>query len=214
MNDYTESFNYSLGDKYEIEDLDNRRLFLNGYIGEDTVSYITYHILRYNRDDESIPIEEREPIKLFINSEGGNIPDGLSVCSAIKCSDTPVYTINIGKANSMAFLIFITGWLRFTLPYSEFMLHDGLYADNDSIMKVGDRLEFYKGQLTGLQQELILNNSTLSKSKYRSNIRKDWYMLPKEAQELGFVDNILGTDCSLDSIYWKIQIDKIEKEGE
>ena len=211
MRDYTESFSYSLGDKYEIEDLDNRRLFLNGEIDENTVSYITYHILRYNREDENRPANTRQPIVLFINSPGGSIPDGLSICSAISCSETPVFTVNIGRADSMAFLIFIVGWMRFSLPYSEFMLHDGLYADNDSVMKVQDRLGFYSGQLTGLQQEIILSSSKLTESEYHSNLRKDWYMLPQEAKKLGFVDNILGVDCKLDAIYTGIEK---EKEGE
>ena len=60
------------------------------------VGQIILDILEYNREDRGKPIKDRQPIKLFINSPGGEVVEGFPLISTIELSETPVYTINIG----------------------------------------------------------------------------------------------------------------------
>lgn len=64
----TYSFNFDLEDKYLLEDIENRRLYLDDEIEPELVQSVIYHILRYNRLDKDIAIEERKPIIIYINS--------------------------------------------------------------------------------------------------------------------------------------------------
>lgn len=64
-------YNYNYADKFDIEDNEQRRIYLNCEIDENIVDSAVYHILRYNRLDKDIPIEDRIPIKIYINSPGG-----------------------------------------------------------------------------------------------------------------------------------------------
>ena len=79
-----ESFNYSYEDKFDIEDDEQRKIFINTEIDEWIIDTVVYAILRYNQIDKGKPVEERKPIYIYINSPGGSVIDGLSLVSIIK----------------------------------------------------------------------------------------------------------------------------------
>ena len=60
MKDIKTSMMLYQGEQFETDDLDNRRLYINGIIDSDVIDTIVYHILRYNREDKDIPVESRK----------------------------------------------------------------------------------------------------------------------------------------------------------
>ena len=89
-----ETFNFGYADKFDIEDIEaNRHLYLNSKIDEMAIGQIAYHILRYNRLDKDVPVEERKPIVLYINSPGGDMVSGYGVVDAILMSQTPEMSV-------------------------------------------------------------------------------------------------------------------------
>lgn len=196
----SETYNYEYSDKFDIEDNEQRRIYINSGIDENIVDTAVYHILRYNRLDKDTPITSREPIKIYINSPGGSVADGYSLIDAIKLSKTPVYTINLANCLSMALLIFISGHKRFCMPHAEFLLHDGSSGCFDSVSKMQDRLKFESEQIDKMTKEYILSNTSITKEQYEMNMRKEWYFLPQEGKSIGVVDSIIGEDCELDEI--------------
>lgn len=193
-------YTYYYEDKFTQEDVDERRLYLSAEVDSETVDTIVYHIMRFNRLDKGIPVKERKAIKLYINSPGGSVVDGFAVIDAILNSTTPVYTINLAMSASMAFLIFIAGHKRYTLPHSEFLMHDGFTASFNSAGKVKDQIEFETVQLGNATKEYVLKQTDISEEKYAEKERVEWYMLPHEAKKYGIVDFIVGEDCSMDEI--------------
>ena len=196
----SETYNYEYSDKFDIEDNEQRRIYINSEIDENIVDTAVYHILRYNRLDKDTPIISREPIKIYINSPGGSVADGYALIDAIKLSKTPVYTINLANCLSMALLIFISGHKRFCMPHAEFLLHDGSSGCFDSVSKMQDRLKFESEQIEKMTKEYILSNTSITKEQYEMNMRKEWYFLPQEGKSIGVVDSIIGEDCELDEI--------------
>lgn len=196
----SETYNYEYSDKFDIEDNEQRRIYINSEIDENIVDTAVYHILRYNRLDKDTPITSREPIKIYINSPGGLVADGYALIDAIKLSKTPVYTINLANCLSMALLIFISGHKRFCMPHAEFLLHDGSSGCFDSVSKMQDRLKFESEQIEKMTKEYILSNTSITKEQYEMNMRKEWYFLPQEGKSIGVVDSIIGEDCELDEI--------------
>lgn len=196
----SETYNYEYSDKFDIEDNEQRRIYINSEIDENIVDTAVYHILRYNRLDKDTPIISREPIKIYINSPGGLVADGYALIDAIKLSKTPVYTINLANCLSMALLIFISGHKRFSMPHAEFLLHDGSTGCFDSVNKMQDRLKFESEQIEKMTKEYILSNTSITKEQYEMNMRKEWYFLPQEGKSIGVVDSIIGEDCELDEI--------------
>lgn len=198
--DIKECFNYGFGDRFDIEDLENRKIYINCHIDEDVIDSAVYHILRYNRLDKGIPKEERKPIMVYINSPGGSVSDGYGLIDAILASETPVYTINQALCASMGFLIFIAGHKRYSMEHSEFLMHDGSTFGWDSTAKMKDRMDFETKELEQMTKQYIISRTKIDEKLYDEKYRVEWYFLPKLAKEIGVADYIVGKDCSIDEI--------------
>lgn len=186
----------ALLDSFDAED---RRMYLCVEIDETSASMTIQQILYYNKKDEGLPIEERKPIKLLIASPGGDVDMGFGIIDAIKTSKTPVYTINIGTAYSMGFMICLSGHKRYSMPNSRFLIHDGSVFASNSTHKMRDTMEFLN-RGSARMRSFVLNHSRVDPAEYDSKARSEWYMFADEAKERGFVDYIVGEDCDIDEI--------------
>lgn len=190
-----------------FEDLEERRLKLYVPIYPITaisvnspeillVSDIVDHILRYNREDKDLPVEQRKPIKLLINSPGGDIFEGMSLMSTIMLSKTPVWAINMAMEASDALYIGMVCHRRFALPNTTFLLHDGEAGAVDSYSKFQDLAQYLNVVNGDVLKSLLLQYTNIDEDTYRVRHRDEWYMQPKEAIKWGICDEIL-TDLSL-----------------
>ena len=170
---------------YSLDDEDS----VNEYLS--TAAQLVQLIFEFNAEDKELPLDQRRPIKLFINTPGGDVAEGFPLVAAIELSKTPVYTVNIGEWNSMAFLIGITGHKRFALPYTKFLLHEGSLFAGGSTNKVQDRVEFDKRFEQEIVKEHILKHSNMTGSDYDALARVEYYMLPEDAIKRHFIDEII-----------------------
>ena len=195
-----EQYNYDYGDRLAMENYENRRLILNYEIDSSALDEVVYFILRFNRDDIGIPVNERKPIIIYVNSPGGIIADGYALVDAIVTSVTPIYTVNLGSAMSMGFIIFLAGHKRYAMPHSEFLMHDGSSMIFDSVAKAKDRMEFETNELEQMTKKFILSRTAMTSAFYDEKYRVEFYFLPDKAKELGVVDYIVGQDCTFEEI--------------
>ena len=193
-------YSYEVDDQFFLEDIENRRIFLYDDISSETIDHVVYHVLRYNRLDKDIPIDERKPIILYINSPGGSVTDGFAIIDCLLLSKTPIYTVNIATCYSMGFLIFLAGSKRFALPSSTYLCHDGGNFAYDSTAKLKDRMEFELGAMEEHTKEYVISRTNISSDLYDVNYRKEWYFYPDEAKKYGVVTDIVGIDCDINSI--------------
>lgn len=186
-------------DLFRLQDLKNRKLYLNDGISQTSVAEIVKSILRYNEDDKDTPIEERKPILLYVVSEGGEVDSGFELIDAIQFSKTPVYTINLGYQYSMGFLIGLAGHKRYASKNAKFLMHDGSNFVYNSGAKAQDQMRF-NSRVEERIKEYILSRGNLTSDEYDAKLRVEWYMFADEAKERGFVDYIIGVDCDIDEI--------------
>lgn len=191
-------------DEYRhIKDLSSRRLYLYGTI--DSIDYdenifsfssaigeMVKCIKDINEEDKDIPPEERRPIIIYINSPGGDLIEGFSLVAAIELSKTPIYTVNVGQWSSMSFLIGIAGHKRFSLPYMTFLLHEGSSFAGGAVNKVQDRVKFEERFETEVVKPHVLKNSNMKSVDYDALARVEYYLLPEDALERGFIDVIVS----------------------
>ena len=190
---------YTVDEWRSMKDYEDRRLFIYGPIlplgdsqFEDcSVDGVVENIMRYNRIDQGLDPKDRKPIRLYINSPGGDVNEGFALISTIELSKTPIYTINIGQWSSMAFLIGIAGHRRFALPYSMFLMHDGSQIALGSTNKVQDQVDFTKRFEREVVKKHILKYSNMKSADYDALARVELYMLPKDALEHEFIDEII-----------------------
>ncbi len=196
----SETFNYCYEDKFDIEDDEQRKILINTEIDEWIIDTVVYAILRYNQMDKGKPIENRKPIYIYINSPGGDVISGLGLISAIKNSITPVYTVNMALAASMAFHIFIAGHKRFAMPYSVFLCHEGQIFTFGSTSKVKEQIDFESNELGKEIKNYVIAQTKIDEQLYDKKYKTEWYFMSQTAKELGVTDCIIGTDCVMDDI--------------
>ncbi len=184
-------------------DLEERRIYLygaissldceenNAFLTVSMTSRIVEYIMSINRADAGIPIEDRRPIRLYINSPGGDVTEGFALVSTIELSKTPVWTINVGEWCSMAFLIGITGHKRLSLPNMTFLMHEGTSFAGGSASKMQDRAKFDERFQSEVIKKHILRHSVMDSETYDAQERVEFYMLPEDALKYGFIDEVV-----------------------
>ena len=91
--------------------LKKREILWNDDISDATID-IALYIKKWNAEDKGIAPEERKPIKIFINSDGGSVDTVLHIIDMIHLSKTPIYTIGMGRVYSaMSFLIPVVSFM-------------------------------------------------------------------------------------------------------
>lgn len=163
-----------------------RNLLLCDRISQNTVKNVIESIFEINEDDrqkEEIYKEwERKPIKLFINSYGGSVYDGLALIDVIKNSETPVHTICIGSCMSMAFWIWLAGEKRLVGERATLMFHDVASFVVDKTEGIKQELS----EMLRLQRMMIteiVGSSAVEEEKLQDYITRkaEWYIPASKA---------------------------------
>lgn len=193
--------NFDFWDHLEIEDLKNRIIHIDTLIMGDNIAIkgVIRNILRINKDDAGIPVEDRKPIKIFLSTGGGEEEVGYEIIDIILQSKTPVYIINAGYSYSMGSLINLAGHKRFAFENTRFLIHDGSGAVVGSQLKMQDQVEFMM-KANDKTKKYILGRTRITEEEYNSKSRSEWYMFTDEAKEKGVIDYIIGEDCSLEDV--------------
>ena len=167
-----------------------RHLYLgdiDATVGDSIENFIRF----WNQLDDELNLapEDRKPIKIFINSCGGDLDATFQMTDAIKMSKTPVWTINTGTAYSGGLLVFITGSKRIAYPHSSFLYHEGATGMSGDAGKFHNYADFYKKQMD-IIKEIVLQNTKITPEQYQEHIKDDWWLTAKEAVEVGICDEI------------------------
>lgn len=185
--------NDSLPDPFKLSyynDLNNRVIYLDDEIDRDTVTPIIRMIVAWNRNDKDLSYDNRHPIKIVINSYGGDIDATLSLIDIIKISKTPVYTYNIGVAMSGGFYVLIAGHKKYALKNSQSLAHQGSGGFEGTAEEIKSHTAQYNKLLARLFDH-ILECTKISKDLLNKKKRTEWFINGEEQVELGVVDKII-----------------------
>jgi ATP-dependent Clp protease protease subunit len=166
------------------------RVITLGEITSEAVNEIIELIYDVNEEDAKKTLVE--PIKLIINSFGGELYSGLALIDVIELSQTPVYTICHGAAMSMGLIIFAAGHHRSASKYATFMYHEAAYPTEGKINH--HRQELAEVERTDRICDDYLLSKTTFTSKQLEDVRKtrsEWYFDIETAHEYGVVNTIL-----------------------
>lgn len=186
-------------DYFYLKEYQDRQHFVTDAIDAITTEDLCKAIMQYNKDDAGLAPEDRKPIRIYLDTPGGDVSAGLRVIDIIQSSKTPVYIINLGICYSMGFMIYIAGHKRFASRNATFLMHDGSVSASGSASKTRDLMEF-NDRVDGRLRDLVLSLTSISAELYDAKVRTEWYMFADEAKQLGIVDSILCVDCDIDDI--------------
>ena len=150
--------NPALLDYYK--DADKRIFWLEGEVDSSTLELVKV-IMRFNKDDEGKPVEERTPIRIFIDTCGGDVQIMWSLVNAIKISKTPVYTIVYCTAMSAGAHILAAGHKRFAFPGATILVHSGSCVYGGDVEKVESAKRYYDS-LGKAANDMILTDTSVT----------------------------------------------------
>lgn len=186
----------NLKDDIKLVDMTTRTIYLNTGVSSESVTEGVIAIMKINAfDDEQeskLKDYKRPPIKVVVDSYGGSVYDGISMVSAISTSKTPVHGYCHSKAMSMGFLIYISTHKRFAGKYATFMSHQlsgGAFGTNQDIQEDAQR----KNELNNMLMKITVKRTKITKKqlKEKNRLKQDWFIVGKEAVELGVVDELI-----------------------
>lgn len=167
----------------------NRTFWIEDEIGDGLFEY-SKQILRFNQEDKDISVEERKPIKFFIDSPGGDLETMLAFIGLVGISKTPIWMINAGIAYSAAGLILMSGHKRFALPNSQCLIHTGSGQLGGTFDQTTEQMKNYK-QMVEKMKNFIISHTNIDQKLFNKNKSKDWFITTEEQLELGIVDKIV-----------------------
>lgn len=130
----------------------------------------------------------QDEITMYINSPGGSVYDGFAIIDIMEKIKSPIKTVVIGKAMSMAAVIAVMGGVRQMTKRSTMMFHEmsaGIVNKMSEITTYYEELKRIEEVLYAVVKEKT-NITDIEKA-----FQKDQYYDAKKALSLGVVDEIL-----------------------
>lgn len=167
--------------------LKERVIFLGDEVNSATANIVVAQLLHLAFEDP------KKDIKLYINSPGGSVYDGLAIIDTMNYIEPDVQTIGIGLQASMGAMLLSAGakGKRYVLPNSRIMIHQpssgtqGKITDQEIALKEGIYL---KQKLA----EMLAKNTGKDVKQVIKDMDRDNWMSAEEAKTYGLVDEVLA----------------------
>lgn len=166
--------------------LNDRIVFLGEDVNPHTANLVVAQLFYLANEDP------KRDIKLYINSPGGSVYDGLAIIDTMNYIEPDVQTIGIGLQASMGAMLLACGakGKRFVLPNARVMIHqpssgtEGKITDQEIALKEGILL---KKKLA----EIFAERTGKSLKQVERDMDRDNWMSAQEALDYGIIDGVI-----------------------
>ena len=142
--------------------------------------------------------ENDEPIKIFIDSPGGDADAGFAIFDMIRFVKPDVYLIGMGLVASAAALILLASPAeqRLGLTNSNYLIHQPL----SGMRGVATEIEIHARQLEKMRlriNEVIADQTGQDLAKVEKDTDRDYWMSAEESVEYGLIERIVQSGDDL-----------------
>lgn len=166
--------------------MDTRTIILSGEVDKDLAEKVVTQLLLLEAAGD-------EPIKVFIDSPGGDVDAGYAIFDMIRFVKPDVYTIGMGLVASAGALILLAAKKehRLGFPNSHYLIHQPL----SGIRGVATEIEIHAKELEKLRiklNNLISEETGQDISKVEKDTDRDFWMNADESVEYGLLSKIIS----------------------
>lgn len=173
--------------------ISDRRIPLNGMIGESTADYVTSRIDFWNNRDKELPIF------LVIDAcPGGSVMAGYRILKAMEASSAPVHVVVKSFAASMAACITTLAEESYAYPNAIILHHQISSQIAFARLNLTQQKEFYQESDRWWQRlaepvakKMGISTDELIKKMYARSTSGDWSEFGDEAKKLKWVNHIV-----------------------
>ena len=165
----------------------DRIIFLGSPIDDEVANIITSQLMYLNS------VDSEQDIKMFINTPGGSVIDGLAIYDIMNWVDCDVATYVMGAAASMGSILCSSGakGKRYALPNSTIMIHQvssGTGRVQNADLQIAAK-ESQKWQ--NLLYNILAKNTGKTFEQIEEDADRDHWFMADEALEYGLIDEII-----------------------
>jgi ATP-dependent Clp protease protease subunit len=171
--------------------LKSRSVLLSGEINKRLAERVIKQLILLEADGD-------DPIRVFIDSPGGDADAGYAIFDMLRFVTPPVVTIGMGLVASAAAIVLLAapGERRIGLPNSHYLIHQPL----SGIRGVATEIEIHARELEKLRSkinQMIAEETGQSLEKVERDTDRDYWLSADEAQEYGLVSRIIASRSEL-----------------
>jgi ATP-dependent Clp protease protease subunit len=166
--------------------LKTRTILLSGEIKKDLAERVIRQLLLMESMSE-------EPVRIFIDSPGGDADAGYAIFDMIRFIKPPVWTIGMGLVASAAAIIQLAAprQRRVGLPNSHYLIHQPL----SGIRGVATDIEIHARELDKLREKinrLISGETGAAFEQVEKDTDRDYWMTADEAAQYGLISKVIS----------------------
>jgi len=174
--------------------LKTRSILLSGEINKDSAD-------KFIRDLLILESESKDPVKVYINSPGGDVDAGYAIYDMIRFVSCPVVLIGTGLVASAAALILLAvpAERRVGLPNSSYLIHQPLSQMKGNATDI----EIHAMQLEKIKAKInkVIGEATgKSLEQVEKDTDRDHWLNAEEAREYGLISRVVSTRDQLEKI--------------
>ena len=169
----------------------SRNILIFGEVNQTLSRVVTERLIALSADSD-------EPIRVFINSQGGHVESGDTMYDMIKFVKPVVKVIGTGWVASAGALIYLAAKPenRFCLPNTRFLLHQpsgGAGGQATDIAIQAREIIKMKKRLN----EIIARETHQPLERVEKDTERDYWMSAEEAREYGIVSRIVRSAAEI-----------------
>ncbi len=166
--------------------LKTRSILISGEIDKKMAEKVVNQLLMLEAEND-------EPIKVFIDSPGGDVDSAYAIFDMIRFVKPKVTMIAMGLAASAGALIMLAGDKenRFGFPNSHYLIHQPL----SGVRGVATEIEIHAREIEKTRQKinaLIAQETGKSLQQVEKDTDRDYWMSAEEALEYGLISKIIS----------------------
>lgn len=171
--------------------LKSRTIFISGEINQELAEKVCTKLLILEELSD-------EPIKIFINSQGGHVESADTIHDVIKFIKPKVIMIGTGWVASAGITIYLAAEKenRYSLPNTRYMIHQPLGGFNGPATDIGIEAKEILRVRTRINN-LISEATNQPIEKVNKDTDRNYWLTSTEALEYGLVNKIISKHSDL-----------------
>ena len=150
-------------------------------------------LIDWNQEDAGIPVEERTPVYLMIDTPGGALETTFALIDAIQASETPVIGVVTGIAYSGGFFVLLSCNQRLGMKHSSYMMHRGSGEMSAPDQRAAEMfMKQWSSQVKTLT-EFVVQRTDMPAREVRKAIDTDTYYSASEALNKGILTGVIDS---------------------
>jgi ATP-dependent Clp endopeptidase proteolytic subunit ClpP len=176
--------------------LNNTTIYFNCFVEKHTVDDAIRCMKQVNHNIATIELEYPElkgkvEFKFVINSNGGNVVQGLRLFDAIQANPYPITTIASGMAASMGIILTVAGKKKAATKNSVLMIHQLSAGAQGKFMELQDYMRFWTS-LQDVLKGILVDNTNAKEKDIEKFMKGETFIMAPEALKLGLIDEIVN----------------------